>query len=168
MNTFHKIGFIGLGLIGGSIAKAIKLLNNTPSTIVAYDQDYASLVLAKKDGIVDQISTSIDEFFYNCDLIFICTPIPSNKSILKSLHPFLSNSTLLTDVGSVKKDIHCLITQYGLSKQSIGSNPLIGSVKNGSQHSSHRLLEKAVYIISTTNEGIAIAHVRTSLIFRHI
>ena len=52
---FEKIGFIGLGLIGGSIAKAIRL-NNLASTIIAYNRDQKTLELAYKENVIDEKS----------------------------------------------------------------------------------------------------------------
>ena len=67
-------GFIGLGLIGGSLAKGIKRAR-PDIRIMAYMRTRSKLEQAKKDGIVDVILDGIDEQLKECDLIFLCTPV---------------------------------------------------------------------------------------------
>ena len=68
------IAFIGLGLIGGSLAKGIKRAR-PDIRIMAYMRTRSKLEQAKKDGIVDVILDGIDEQLKECDLIFLCTPV---------------------------------------------------------------------------------------------
>ena len=113
MKTF---GFIGLGLIGGSIARAIRE-NISDARILAYDVNAESLRLAKESGVADAVTESIDESFSSCDMIFLCAPVQKNDSNLLLLKPHLSKECLLTDVGSVKTDIHENIKAQGLEAQ---------------------------------------------------
>ena len=63
-------GFIGLGLIGGSIARALK--ENVPHTkIIAYDINREALSLARKEAVVDMAADAIDGSFSECDYIFV-------------------------------------------------------------------------------------------------
>ena len=90
-------GFIGLGLIGGSIAKAIR--NNIPEAqLIAYDINTASLALALEEKVINQGFDSIGEVFGNCDYIFLCAPVSHNdenllllKIIQSCPHGFLQN-----------------------------------------------------------------------------
>ena len=65
----HKIGFIGLGLIGGSIAKAIRQYY-PDYEIVAFDKNKESLALATQEAMIDVAATTIDNNFQNCNYIF--------------------------------------------------------------------------------------------------
>ena len=104
MNRLN-IGFIGLGLIGGSIAKALRA--SMPDIgIIVYDIDEKTRELAKSDGIASQTVSSIDASFSSCNYIFLCAPVSMNAENLAALTPFLSPSCILTDVGSVKSGIH--------------------------------------------------------------
>ena len=97
-------GFIGLGLIGGSIAKAIR--DKMPDTrIIAYDPNEASLQLAHKDHVANEITSSIDGSFQSCDYIFLCAPVAHNDENMLILKQYLSRETIFTDVGSVKSGI---------------------------------------------------------------
>lgn len=144
-------GFIGLGLIGGSIAKAIRL--NLPDTkIIAYDINSDTLALAKKEGIADIILDKIDTSFSECDFLFLCAPVSKNDENLKTLAEFISKDCTVTDVGSVKTDIHSHIEALGLSSQFIGGHPMAGSERIGFVNSKALLLENAYYILTPTKD----------------
>ena len=140
-------GFIGLGLIGGSIAKAIRL--HMPDTrLLAYDINAASLELAKKEQIIDEICPAIDASLGNCDYLFLCAPVSHNAENLLTLKNALSPDTILTDVGSVKTGIHKQIEQLQLQSQFIGGHPMAGSERFGYQNANASLLENAYYILT--------------------
>ncbi|MDE6845885.1 MAG: prephenate dehydrogenase [Lachnospiraceae bacterium] len=145
-------GFIGLGLIGGSIAKAIR--SQVPDAhITAYDLNTASLQLALEEHIIDEISSSIDNSFSSCDYIFLCAPVAHNDDNLLVLTKYLSPETILTDVGSVKTGIHRHIETLGLQNQFIGGHPMTGSERFGYPNSNAALLENAYYIL-TPSENV--------------
>ena len=149
MNTL-TCGFIGLGLIGGSIAKAIR--SAIPSArLIAYDINAASLQSAKKENVIDEIFLSIDDSFKNCDYIFLCAPVSHNDDNLLILKDHLSSRTVLTDVGSVKTGIHRHIEALGLQDQFIGGHPMTGSERFGYQNSKASLLENAYYILTPSD-----------------
>lgn len=141
------VGFVGLGLIGGSIAKAIRKFYPN-SEILAYDTDHSSLTLAKKEGVLTKICPSIDGSFKACDYIFLCAPVLFNNENVKLLLPFLSPSCILTDVGSVKGCIQQTLISLGFSGIFIGGHPMTGSEKSNYTNSSERLLENAYYILT--------------------
>lgn len=142
-------GFIGLGLIGGSIARALR--EKLPDTrIIAYDINEETLRLAKDEGIADIITTAIDDSFGSCDYIFLCAPVQKNDENLAAVKAVLSPHGLLTDVGSVKTDIHRTIKDAGLEQQFIGGHPMAGSERVGFANSKSVLLENAYYILTPT------------------
>lgn len=143
-------GFIGLGLIGGSIAKAIR--NNIPDAhLIAYDINKASLDLSAEENVIDQTCTAIDDSFRCCDYIFLCAPVSHNDENLLLLKQYLSKHTVLTDVGSVKTGIHKHIEALGLKEQFIGGHPMAGSERFGYQNSKAALLENAYYILTPSD-----------------
>ena len=71
---FGKVGIIGLGLIGGSLAKAFKNRLNI-QTIVAVNRNQDVLIDAYNEGVIDGYSTTVNEIFADCDIVFICTPV---------------------------------------------------------------------------------------------
>ena len=148
MNTI-TCGFLGLGLIGGSIAKALKASDLSIYTI-AYDVDEKTLQDAHQDHVIDEICYTVDASFQNCDFIFLCAPIEYNINNLSSIRSFLKPSCILTDVSSVKTEIHHHMDVLGLTSQFIGGHPMAGSERYGYQNSKTRLLENAYYIITPT------------------
>jgi prephenate dehydrogenase len=142
-------GFLGLGLIGGSIAKAIR--NDSPkSRIIAYTPHRSTVDSAQAEGIIDTPLYNIGEEFRECDYIFLCAPVEINNENLKSLLPYLDPHTTITDIGSVKTGIHQLVKELGLEEQFIGGHPMAGTERIGFANSKASILENAYYIITKT------------------
>ncbi len=151
MSAKH-FGFIGFGLIGGSIARALKAFVKETPTLTAFqysEKPSRSLTLAKDDGVLDNITTDISEFS-SCDMIFLCAPVQKNIEYLTKLKDIISPTCLLTDVGSVKSNIHEKVSELGLDHCFIGGHPMTGSEKTGYEHSNILLLENAYYILTPT------------------
>jgi len=142
----HKkvIGIIGLGLIGGSIARALKRRNNY--VIYACDKQETYLSLALKDGIIDK-KCVIGELG-TCDIVFICVPVYKMEPVLKELVPALKNGCILTDVGSTKGDVASIVSKLGLENRFIGGHPMAGSEKHGYEASKANLFENAFYCLT--------------------
>lgn len=145
------IGFIGFGLIGGSIAKGLKRAR-PDIKIMAYMRTRSKLEQAHRDGIVDVILDGVGEPLKECDVIFLCTPVEFNARYLSSVRPYLKPGAILTDVGSTKTDIHQVVTELGMEDVFIGCHPMAGSEKTGYENSSDHLLERAYFIITPTSQ----------------
>ena len=135
-------GFIGLGLIGGSIARGLK--RSAPDIqIMAYMRTREKLEQAHADGIVDLILDGVDEHLSECDIIFLCTPVEFNESYLRQIRPFLKEGAVVTDVGSTKTSIHETVAALGMESCFVGGHPMAGSEKTGYESSTDHLLENA-------------------------
>lgn len=146
----RKFGFLSLGLIGGSIALSIK--NKFPeSEIIAYARKQKTLDDALAAGAIDKGTTTIDDSFYDCDLIFLCAPVSINNEFLAMLKNHISSRTIITDVGSVKSSIHKTAESLGLSNQFIGGHPMAGSEKTGFTNANPIILENSYYILTPTD-----------------
>lgn len=128
--TSTKIGFIGLGLIGGSVAKAIRKYY-PDHELVAFDKSRETLALAVQEGTIDTACSSIDDNFKGCGYIFLCAPVSCNTAYLSQLKEIVKDGCILTDVGSVKTSIHEEITALGMEENFIGGHPMAGSEKSG-------------------------------------
>ncbi|MBE5937097.1 MAG: prephenate dehydrogenase [Lachnospiraceae bacterium] len=150
----EHIGFIGLGLIGGSIAKALK---KEPEKYItcAYNRyhpsDNPSLNMAHEDKVIDYIYGSLEDFG-ECDIIFLCAPVLLNASYLSKLKSIIKPSCIITDVGSVKTNIHEEVDRLGLQNNFIGGHPMAGSDRTGYEHASEILLENAYYLLTPTEK----------------
>lgn len=145
------IGFIGLGLIGGSIAKSIKRVH-TNHKIIAYNRSEKARNAALSDGTADISTDKIDQIFSTCDYIFLCTPVEHNITYLDILKDIIKSDCIITDVGSVKGNIHSAIEEKNLTKNFIGGHPMAGSEKTGYENSYSYLLENAYYAITPTSD----------------
>ena len=146
---FKKIGFIGLGLIGGSLAKTIKRIY--PETELIATSDHLSTITAAfEDHTISNDTLLAMKDFSDCDIIFLCCPVQKNIEYIKELKPFLKKGCILSDVGSVKGDIHESITALELESFFIGGHPMAGSEKTGYQAATAYLLENAYYILTPT------------------
>ena len=143
--------FMGLGLIGGSIAKAIKKAKPN-IRIKAFDINSQTLLLAKEEGIIDEDYPLLKPDFFQCNILFLCAPVSRNDENLKQIKEFLQKDCILTDVGSVKSTIHETILEEGLEHCFIGGHPMAGSEKTGYEHSNPLLLENAYYILTPTKQ----------------
>ncbi len=145
----YTYGFIGLGLIGASIAKALRRVYKD-CTIIGYNRSEKARELALNDGTANMVTDSIDENFSSCDYIFLCTPVEYNCRYLSQLKPLIKDSCIITDVGSTKVNIHQTIIDEGLENNFIGGHPMAGSEKTGYENSNDRLCENAFYAITPT------------------
>ncbi len=149
----QKIGFIGMGLIGGSIAKAIR--HYYPDyELLAFDKNKETLALAVQEDVIQTACSSIDENFRGCSYIFLCAPVSYNTAYLSQLKDLLTPDCILTDVGSVKTSIHEEVRRLGLEDHFIGGHPMTGSEKSGFVNAKPHLLENAYYIL-TPSAGVS-------------
>lgn len=147
-------GFIGFGLIGGSIARSLR--RQYPSSqIMAYNyyrtKPHPKLEMAAGEGVLTGISTSLVDFS-RCNVVFLCAPVLTNISYLRQVAPYIQGDCIITDVGSVKGNIHKAVEELGLTRNFIGGHPMAGSEKTGYNNSDEGLLKDAYYILTPTDD----------------
>ncbi len=148
-----NIGFIGFGLIGGSIAKALKKQDAGIRVLVYSRRKNPDLEVGVKDGIIDELVYEIDEHFAPCDVIFLCAPVRKIIDLLPEVAKVASDSCILTDVGSVKGEICRAAADLGLSRRFIGGHPMAGSEKTGYANATDILLENAFYLLTPSQDN---------------
>ena len=144
---YKKIGFVGLGLIGGSIAKAVRRYY-PDCEIAAFDKNRETLALAVQEGTIHTACSSIDDNFRGCSYIFLCTPVAYNAAYLAQLKDLAGKDCILTDVGSVKTSIHEEVIALGMEENFIGGHPMAGSEKSGFSNAKAHLIENAYYVLT--------------------
>ena len=147
-----KVTIVGLGLIGGSLAKSIKK-SYKDIKIYGYNRSDEPRILAFNDEVIESAKNPSLEEIGSSDVVVLCLPVQVNAKFLEDLKPYLSKDTILTDVGSVKSDITNAIREKGLLNQFIGGHPMAGSEKSGYINSTDSLLEGAPYIL-TVDESV--------------
>ncbi len=148
MNTY---GFIGLGLIGGSLARMIRE-KEKDAKIICQTRNKNNVKKAVDDGIINELADDIAYIGENCDIIFLCTPVLFFDEILQVLQKHIKNDTIITDVGSVKQIPAAFAANAGLSSCFIGGHPMAGSEKSGYENASNDLLAGCVYILTPTKD----------------
>ncbi|WP_069997312.1 prephenate dehydrogenase/arogenate dehydrogenase family protein [Cellulosilyticum sp. I15G10I2] len=147
-----NIGIIGFGLIGGSLAKAIKKVHAQNSYIIGYDKQLTYTKAAYEEGVIDSIAMDTERSFSNCAVIFICTPVSYTCQTIEKLLPHVANDCIITDVGSTKYNLVCeidkLIKQTTKRIYYVGGHPMAGSEKSGYGASTPYLFENAYYMLT--------------------
>ena len=145
----NKITIIGVGLIGGSLAKAIKE-NNLAKVVFGYGRDLNRLEKAKKANVIDQFSTNLKDAINDSDIVIIATPVGSFKEILIEIKPFLTSKIVISDVGSTKTNIALIVSQTlgDYSNYFIPAHPIAGKEKSGFEASEANLFNSRKVIIT--------------------
>ena len=143
-----KITIIGVGLIGGSLAKSIKN-NNLAEVVFGFGRNLSRLELAQKSNIIDQYSIDISEALDGASIVVIATPVGTFESILRELKPYITEGMIITDVGSTKMGIAKSAREILVEMAScfVPAHPIAGKEKSGFESSDAELfLNKKVII----------------------
>ena len=145
----NKITIIGVGLIGGSLAKAIKE-NNLAKVVFGFGRDLNRLEKAQKANVIDQFSTNLEDAINDSDIVIIATPVGSFKEILIEIKPFLTSKIVISDVGSTKTNIASIVSQTlgDYSNYFIPAHPIAGKEKSGFEASESNLFNNRKVIIT--------------------
>ena len=128
---FKKVSIIGCGLIGSSLARAIKK-NNLSIKIVSSNRSDEVNKKVKELNIVDDSSTDTKKITEGSDLVIIATPLSSYKDVILKIKDSLKSGVILTDVGSVKENITSLVEKNIPQNVSwIPSHPIAGTEESG-------------------------------------
>ena len=111
MDDFHRIAVIGMGLIGGSLALALKHFG-CQSEIIGSDKNKEALEEAIRLGAIDFATVDSKEAVLDADLVIIAVSVGQYEEIFQEISPFLKKGALVTDVGSVKGHIIELASRY--------------------------------------------------------
>lgn len=146
---FHnkKITIIGLGLIGGSLARIFSERMNI-SDITAINRSAESLNHALKDGTITRGFNELNSYVFDSDIIFICTPVKMAIEYIKALSGKVKKECIITDVGSTKGEIVEYINKMIDPPCFIGGHPMAGTENSGYSASFSHLFENAFYILS--------------------
>ncbi len=147
---FNKTLLIGLGVIGGSMAKSLKKYELSKE-IFAFDEDYSAIETAKQQKIIDDFAL-LDETIRDFDLIIIATPLISYQQIFKKISPFLSQKNLVIDLGSIK-DFSRLSLKLPINF--IACHPIAGSHQSGFEFSSSELFANKKFIICHSKNSLS-------------
>ncbi len=145
---FNTISIIGCGLIGSSILRAIKN-NNLAKETKVFDHSKEVTAYLKKENICTNGSNDIRQCVANSDLIIIATPLSSYKEIILSIKDSLKKNAILTDTGSVKKEVMKIIHNINLTDVHwIPSHPIAGTEESGPRAGQAQMFKNRWCVIS--------------------
>lgn len=132
MTSFQHILIIGVGLIGGSLALALRKAGYA-GHIAGIDRSEEALRRALELGLIDEAAVSLTEAAGKADLILVAAPVAQMGGILAAVRPFIREGALITDVGSTKSDV--VQAAYQALGEQVGcfvpAHPIAGREKNG-------------------------------------
>jgi 3-phosphoshikimate 1-carboxyvinyltransferase len=152
---FKRIAIIGLGLIGGSLAAAVRS-NGLAQVVVGADKRPEETELGKELGVIDEVARSIQEAVQGADLVVLAVPVRAIRAVLEELRPWLGEDAILTDVGSTKtsfvEDVKAVFGE--LPGNIIPGHPIAGSEKSGIRAANPELFRNHKVIL-TPGEAVA-------------
>ena len=151
---FDKLCVIGVGLMGGSVARAARI-NALSNNILGYGrlEDLENLEAAKRLGVIDNYTLHIEEAVKDADCVVIATPVESIESILALLQPVWSDRTIYTDVGSTKGSVVAAAQRvFGVVPSNfVLAHPIAGGEQSGVEAAVDDLFVNKRLIISPLN-----------------
>jgi len=129
---FNKLVIIGVGLIGGSFALALRKAGLVKH-IVGLGRSRENLQRALKLGILNEIDDDFSLALKNADLVFLAIPVGQTTKILSQIAPHLESKTIITDAGSTKQDVIAAARSFlhGHLKNFIPGHPIAGAEQSG-------------------------------------
>ena len=140
---------IGIGLIGSSIARVLRE-KQLSKKIFAIENNNEVVSIAKDLNLVDAIENDLNKYNQQFDIIFICTPLSSYKDIFNQLNSYISETTLLTDVGSTKVSVIQDFKESIDNKKIlfVPAHPIAGLEKTGPEFGFAKLFENRYCILT--------------------
>jgi len=149
----HTLGVIGLGAIGGSLARQAKRAGI--AAVLGWSPDNAERAAAAREGAVDDAPPRAEDVARAADLLILAAPPAANLELLDALVPQLRAGALATDVSSVKRAIVQRAADRRLGHRFAGSHPLAGTHRRGFAASRAELFRGAVVYVTPVVDGDA-------------
>jgi len=145
----QRLAVIGLGLIGGSLTRSMRK-NEFATRTIGYSLNYSETKLGVELGVVDEAAVSIEDAVMNADIVVLAVPVKAFEETLKEVKPFLKESVVLTDVGSVKGCfLNAVKSVYGeVPAFVVPGHPIAGSEKSGVMAADEKLFEHHKVILT--------------------
>ncbi len=126
----RRVAIVGLGLMGGSLALALRRLPRPPR-IVAASADAADLERGLARGVGDDAAPDAAVAVADADLVVYATPVSVTLELLASTRERIRDDAVVTDLGSVKRPVESRARAVGLGGRFVGGHPVAGSHRSG-------------------------------------
>jgi prephenate dehydrogenase len=146
---WNKISLIGMGLMGGSLALAVKQ-NQLALKVHGYARRDSSIAEGAKLAIADVITKDLKEAVSDADFIVLCTPLSQMRALAEQMRLYLKPGAIVTDVGSAKgvvvQELEPII--HAARAHFVGSHPMAGSEQTGLAAARADLFRNAICLIT--------------------
>lgn len=156
---YKKLAVFGVGLIGGSLALALKQAGAV-GEVVGVGRSYANLEQALALGIIDRIALDAVDAVHDADVVVLAVPVGQMAAIMRVIAPHLSTNAIVTDAGSTKQDVVALMRQH-LPLQlnhCVPAHPIAGAELSGATAARSDLYQAKNLILTalpeTTDEAV--------------
>lgn len=169
MPKLNKIAVIGLGLIGGSFAKAVKQ-QGLSKQVVGFDTNTSIIQVATQNQVVDTVAGTLIDACASADLIVLAMPILAMERVLQQLTKLPLGNAVITDVGSVKASVVNAVKLIMPERFSlfVPGHPIAGSERSGITAVDSTLFEHHKVILTPCEQTSATALQLVSSIWRAI
>lgn len=156
--TSRHLAVVGLGLMGGSLALALR---DYAETITGVDPDAATRQFALDNKIVDTVTDDLKAGVTDADTVILCAPVQMIVTMLtRRIGSYLRSNTLLIDIGSTKQDICAAMADLPIGVQAVGGHPMTGKETNGVQASVSTLYQGRPFVLCPTRRTTPAARLR--------
>lgn len=145
----NKLCIIGVGLIGGSLARALKKAG-VVAEVIGSGRNIAHLEKAKALGVIDTFETDITLAVKGCDMVVVAVPLGAMQSVFEKIAPVITDDMIITDVGSAKESVvNAAKAAFNtIPKTLVPAHPIAGTEKSGVEASFAELYDNRRIIIT--------------------
>lgn len=145
---YDKVALIGLGLIAGSMAHAMRR-HDLAGTIAGYARSAETRAAAREIGLVDSVCDTVAEAVADADLVVLAVPVGAMEAVAREIAPHLKPGCTVTDVGSVKQAVIAAVTPHlPEGVHFIPGHPLAGTEHSGPYSGFATLFENRWWLIT--------------------
>lgn len=163
-HLINRLCIIGVGLIGGSLARALKKAGAVDE-VVGAGRDVSHLEKAKELGVIDHFETDISKAVKGCDMVVLAVPLGAMQAVFEKIAPVMTEEMIITDVGSAKGSV-VKAAQFAFNtipETLVPGHPIAGTEKSGVEASFAELYQNRRIILTplVTSSSNAVSKVRS-------
>ncbi len=168
-----KLALIGVGMIGGSVAAALKRAGAIQRA-TGFDADASAAHRGVALGVLDAAADSVEDAVHGADLVVLAVPVGAMRDVMAAAARALPAHAIVTDVGSTKRSvIEAARVALGASnglliRRFVPGHPIAGRELPGVEHADGELFRGRVYICTPTEETSAEARATVEALWRRI
>jgi len=153
MRRLKRVAIVGVGLIGGSFALALRRAGGV-GTLIGVDRNTEALERAAALGVIDTAAESISDAASGADLVVVAVPVRAIGPVLHDVALALDPGAVVTDVGSTKEDVTAVARAElrGLFPRFVPGHPIAGREASGVEAATPELFKGARVVLAPTNE----------------